>query len=397
MRGTEARSADEAEEVESHESRLDDSLVERALDDLGDDLARTGVTLADDDVNRAAARHDLSIFELGELRRRAAERGLTESSTVVVSPLEDVRSQSARGDRAGDTTDTLRWLFDQLNGFPLLDAADEIVLARAIENGARAEAALSGGSVAPNRGELEWAVDEGLGAKKRMVASNIRLAIANAKDFRGRGLDFEDLIQAAIPGLIRAAEKFDHRRGFKFSTYATWWIRQSISRALANTGRTIRLPVHVVTRLNKFRAARSKLEGRLGREPSPGELAEQLDWDLAEVTALIESIPVVVSLDAPVGGDADAPALAEYLASEAPSPYEQTVDTLRSELVHDLLDELESRQRRVIELRHGLAGHPHTLDEVAKKFGITRERVRQIERDAMGAMRRRGEEVGLLA
>jgi RNA polymerase primary sigma factor len=272
----------------------------------------------------------------------------------------------------------------------LLDAAGEIALARRIENGARAEALLNEDPSVPNSLELQKTVSDGLAAKQLLVASNVRLAVMNAKSYRGQGLDFDDLVQAAMPGLIRAAEKFDRRKGFKFSTYATWWIRQSIARALADTGRTIRLPVHVVEKLNKYRRTRAKLEAKLGREATAQELAVALEWDLGEVSALVESIPFTVSLDAPVSSEGDSVAIADLIASDAPTPYEETIDIVRNEWLCQLISELEPRQREVIELRHGLKGTPMTLDAVGQKFKVTRERIRQIESEALKALRKNG-------
>ena len=291
-------------------------------------------------------------------------------------------------------SDPLSVFFLQLRAYPLLDAADEVALARKIENGQKAERFLDEHPDANDSEQLERSAADGREAKQRMVGCNVRLAIKNAKDFRGRGLDFDDLVQAAMPGLIRAAEKFDHRKGFKFSTYATWWIRQSIARALADTGRTIRLPVHVVERLNKFRGARARLEARLGREPELEELAEDLEWDLAEVAALVDSIPTTVSLDAPLMRDGDSFTIADFVASDSPTPYEETVDHIRRELMRELVEELEPRQRKVIELRHGLSGQPRTLEEIGRTLGVTRERIRQIERKAMDELRQRAPEKG---
>jgi RNA polymerase primary sigma factor len=383
--------ADPAEaETRVDEGRLDAALIDHALSDLDDDFARTGVLCGDDDLNRAADRYELTISELAELRQLARKEGLVVTDRSP-SPSVIGSEQLLPDDRpSADSFSSLRVLFRGLRQFPLLDAAGEIALARRIENGSRAKTLMSDKPEVPNRRELEAAVADGLEAKKRLVACNVRLAVANAKSYRGQGLDFDDLVQAAMPGLIRAAEKFDRRKGFKFSTYATWWIRQSIARALADTGRTIRLPVHVVEKLNKYRRMRSKLEARLGREPTAADLAAALEWDLGEVTALAESIPFTVSLDAPISRDGESLAIADLVASDAPSPYEETVDIVRNECLLRLVAELEPRQREIIELRHGLKSAPMTLDAVGRKLNVTRERIRQIEAESLKALRENG-------
>ena len=376
------------------EDRLDEDLVGLALADLDDDAARTGIRCSEDDLNRAAERHRLSVLELAQLRQRAEDQDLVSLPAQSPDSTKPLELEPSRQPAAVDTSSSISILISQLRAYPLLDAAGETALARRIENGLKAQQFLAKHPDAANREQLQRAASDGLEAKQRMVGCNVRLVINNAKDFRGQGLDFDDLVQAAMPGLIRAAEKFDHRKGFKFSTYATWWIRQSIARALADTGRMIRLPVHVVERLNKFRAVRARKEAQLGREPSLEELAEALEWDLAEVTALVESIPTIVSLDTPLSRDGDSFTIADLVASDAPTPYEEAVVDIQRELVRELLEELEPRERKVIESRHGLAGAPKTLEEIGRTLGVSRERVRQIERNAMGELRQRALEKG---
>jgi RNA polymerase primary sigma factor len=391
-----AENADDRAAKGIDEERLEERLIEQALSDLDDDSARTGAGCSVEDVDRTAERHRLSMAELVELKQRASDRGLIETSTEGTVSAFDTGAAESEPEPAspGDTLDSL---FRQLRRYPLLDAADEIVLGRSIENGIRAKALLEEQPDHPNAAGLKSTAEEGLQAKQRMVASNVRLAIANAKSFRGQGLEFPDLVQAAMPGLIRAAEKFDHRKGFKFSTYATWWIRQSISRALANTGRMIRLPVHIVQRLNKFRRSYAKLQNQLGREPTSEEIAAALEWDPAEVTGLVESIPSVISLDAPVG-DENSSILADSIPSEEPSPFEEVSKNLRIEFLREALRELSDRERRVLERRYGLEdGQTHTLDELGRDFGLTRERIRQIESGALEKLEAIGAERGVPA
>jgi len=257
------------------------------------------------------------------------------------------------------TTDGLQLFLKGIGKVRLLTAQEEADLARRIE-----------------RGSFE--------AKQKMVESNLRLVVSIAKNYRNQGLPFLDLIQEGTIGLVRAAEKFGYRRGFKFSTYATWWIRQAIARALADKGRTIRLPVHVVEKLNRIGRAERKLVTGLGREPTVEEIAEVAGIEPEEVESIKRSTQAPISLEKPIG-DEEQSEFGQLIADEqAESPYEHAVESLTKEALRDALENLGYRERRVLELRYGLGGeHPRTLDEVGRTFNVTRERIRQVEHHAL--------------
>jgi RNA polymerase primary sigma factor len=257
------------------------------------------------------------------------------------------------------TTDSLQLFLKDIGKVRLLTAQEEVDLAKRIE-----------------RGDLD--------AKQKMVESNLRLVVSIAKNYRNQGLPFLDLIQEGTLGLVRAAEKFDYRKGFKFSTYATWWIRQAIARALADKARTIRIPVHVVEKLNKIGRAERKLVTELGREPTPEEIAEVTGIDPEEVDQIKRSAQAPVSLEKPVG-DEEESEFGQFIADEkAESPFERAADLLTKEALREALENLSYRERRVLELRYGLGGeHPRTLDEVGRTFNVTRERIRQIENQSL--------------
>jgi len=251
--------------------------------------------------------------------------------------------------------DSLRLYLRSIGRVPLLTASEEVALAKRIERG-------------------------DMGAKEHMVEANLRLVVSIARGYLGRGLTFLDLIQEGSLGLIRAVEKFDHRRGYKFSTYATWWIRQAVTRAIADKGRTIRIPVHMVEKLNKVVHVERELVQSLGREPMPEEIAAHLEATADEVRDILSLSQQPVSLEKPVS-DEDDTSLADFLEDRgAESPFELAVDTLRRESVQRALSALPPREREVIEMRFGLTGaRPRTLEEVGRAFNVTRERIRQIE------------------
>jgi RNA polymerase primary sigma factor len=255
--------------------------------------------------------------------------------------------------------DSLRLYLRSIGRVELLTADQEIELAKRIE-----------------RGDID--------AKRHMVEANLRLVVSIAKGYLGRGLGFLDLIQEGSLGLIRAVEKFDYRRGYKFSTYATWWIRQAVTRAIADKARTIRIPVHMVEKLNRVTHVERQLVQRLGREPEPAEIAEELKLTTQEVRDILRVAQMPVSLEKPIG-DEEESELGDFVADEAvEEPFEAATENLQREDIQKALNALPERERQVIELRYGLRGHePLTLEEVGKAFGVTRERIRQIENNTL--------------
>jgi RNA polymerase primary sigma factor len=260
--------------------------------------------------------------------------------------------------------DSLRLYLRSIGQVDLLTAAQEIELAKRIE-----------------RGDML--------AKRQMVEANLRLVVSIAKGYLGRGLSFLDLIQEGSLGLIRAVEKFDYRRGYKFSTYATWWIRQAVTRAIADKARTIRIPVHMVEKLNRVAHVERQLVQKLGREPEPTEIAEELRWSVRDVRDILRVAQLPVSLEKPVG-DEDESELGDFVADDAVAePFEEASEHLQKEGVRKALNALPERERQVIELRYGLSGlEPLTLEEVGRTFGVTRERIRQIENNTLKKLKR---------
>ncbi len=255
--------------------------------------------------------------------------------------------------------DSLRLYLRSIGRVDLLTAGQEVALARRIERGDMA-------------------------AKQQMIEANLRLVVSIAKGYLGRGLSFLDLIQEGSLGLIRAVEKFDYRRGYKFSTYATWWIRQAVTRAIADKARTIRIPVHMVEKLNKVVHVERQLVQEFGREPNPEEIARELQWTAREVKDILRIAQLPVSLEKPIGEEDDSE-LGDFVEDDAAeSPFELASENLRRENVQRALDALPPREREVIEMRYGLRGNKaRTLEEVGRAFGVTRERIRQIENNTL--------------
>ncbi len=292
---------------------------------------------------------------------------------------------------AGATADPVKDYLKQIGKVPLLNAGQEVELAKRIEAGLFAEEKLAEGRGVLRLGQsidLKWIADDGRRAKNHLVEANLRLVVSMAKRYTGRGLLFLDLIQEGNLGLIRGVEKFDYTKGYKLSTYATWWIRQAITRAVADQARTIRIPVHMVEAINKLARARRQMLQDLGREPTPGELAAELDMTPEKVIEVQKCGREPISLHTPLGDDGDSEFGDLIEDSEAIQPGEAASFMLLQEQLHSVLDTLSEREAGVVSMRFGLTdGQPKTLDEIGKVYGVTRERIRQIESKAMSKLR----------
>src|SRR6476619_1636083 len=297
--------------------------------------------------------HELSELEAEALHRECEQRGID-----IVDDKDKEEAPPPQPVVYETTTDALQLFLREAGRHQLLTAAQEVELSKRIE-----------------RGDPE--------AKQRMIQSNLRLVVSIAKNYRNQGLPFLDLIQEGTLGLIRAVEKFDWRRGYKFSTYATWWIRQAVARALADKARTIRMPVHIVERMQKMSRAERHLWAQLGREPTLEEIADEATLPLQQAKEVRAAARASSSLDAPIG-DTDDATLGDFVAGEGPLPDEQVEDSLRSQTLADALHALPDRHRAVVILRYGLDdAEPKTLEEIGRRLGLTRERVRQIEVEAL--------------
>ncbi len=291
----------------------------------------------------------------------------------------------------GATADPVKDYLKQIGKVALLNAGQEVELAKRIEAGVFADHKLTAGSAVLRPGQsidLERVADDGRRAKNHLVEANLRLVVSLARRYAGRGMLLLDLIQEGNLGLIRGVEKFDYAKGYKFSTYATWWIRQAITRAMADQARTIRIPVHMVEVINKLARARRQMLQDLGREPTPGELAAELDMTPEKVTEVQKYGREPISLHTPLGEDGDSEFGDLIEDSEAIQPGEAVSFTLLQEQLHSVLDTLSEREAGVVSMRFGLTdGQPKTLDEIGKVYGVTRERIRQIESKTMSKLR----------
>ncbi|WP_328323819.1 RNA polymerase sigma factor [Kribbella sp. NBC_00382] len=319
------------------------------------------------------------------------EKELTEDQGFIVSEADETDEPEQQVMVAGATADPVKDYLKQIGKVPLLNAEQEVELAKRIEAGLFAEEQI--GDVETKlkekvKDEYEWISEDGRRAKNHLLEANLRLVVSLAKRYTGRGMLFLDLIQEGNLGLIRAVEKFDYTKGYKFSTYATWWIRQAITRAMADQARTIRIPVHMVEVINKLARVQRQMLQDLGREPTPEELAKELDMTPEKVIEVQKYGREPISLHTPLGEDGDSEFGDLIEDSEAIVPAEAVSFTLLQEQLHAVLDTLSEREAGVVSMRFGLTdGQPKTLDEIGKVYGVTRERIRQIESKTMSKLR----------
>jgi RNA polymerase primary sigma factor len=349
---------------------------------------RGSVSMAD--VVAALDRADLPPEAVDAAVRALGDEGV-EVLDVARDADADIRPAEGEGEsgRRATTSDLVRIYLREIGRVPLLTAEDEVELAKAIEAGLFAEEKLADGSPVPGaaHGELELLVAEGMSAKQRLIEANLRLVVSIAKRYIGRGLVFLDLIQEGNLGLIRAVEKFDYTRGYKFSTYATWWIRQAITRAIADQARTIRVPVHMVETINKLARVQRQLHQELGREATTAEIAAEMGLEPERVAEIQRTAQEPVSLQSPIGEEESD--LGDFIEdADAVVPMEAAAFIMLQDQLERVLDQLPDREQRVIQLRFGLTdGHPRTLEEVGRQFGVTRERIRQIESKTLAKLR----------
>jgi len=331
------------------------------------------------------------IEEIGDLYSLLASEGIpiigAEEAVEEPGPS-DGEMEVVIGLEELDLENTLALYLREAAHHSILDAEEEIALVKKMEAGKRAQMRLDQGVPPEERRILGRQVEEGRVARQRLIRSNLRLVISIAKRYRGQGLTFLDLIQEGNVGLMRAVDKFDYRQGNRFSTYATWWIRQAITRALSYQSRTIRLPVHMGERLRRVRQVSGQLERELGRKPEPKEIAQLLDLSKEQMERVLRAPTHTISLEKPVGEDGENQ-LGEFIEDEEiPPPVDLILDEELHEQLQEVLWKLPSRERRIIDLRFGLSdGDPRTLQEIAAEFGLSRERIRQIEGEVLRKLR----------
>jgi RNA polymerase primary sigma factor len=326
----------------------------------------------------------------GDSGKAKAGEEESESAGFVIRDDDEDDAPAQQVVTAGATADPVKDYLKQIGKVALLNAEQEVELAKRIEAGLFAEEKLNAGSKMDMKlkRELWWISQDGKHAKNHLLEANLRLVVSLAKRYTGRGMLFLDLIQEGNLGLIRAVEKFDYTKGFKFSTYATWWIRQAITRAMADQARTIRIPVHMVEVINKLARVQRQMLQDLGREPTPEELAKELDMTPEKVVEVQKYGREPISLHTPLGEDGDSEFGDLIEDSEAVVPADAVSFTLLQEQLHSVLDTLSEREAGVVSMRFGLAdGQPKTLDEIGKVYGVTRERIRQIESKTMSKLR----------
>ena len=384
------------------EEEVVEEVVEELVETVDEDFEPTGEDLEDTeldtetvdeeeaDAEDEAEEEDPKLAEGAALRERTND-GIHVKGGFVVSDSDETDEPVQQVTVAGATADPVKDYLKQIGKVSLLNAEQEVDLARRIEAGLYAEYKLKNQAdemTSRERRELHFLAQDGQQAKNHLLEANLRLVVSLAKRYTGRGMQFLDLIQEGNLGLIRAVEKFDYTKGYKFSTYATWWIRQAITRAMADQARTIRIPVHMVEVINKLARVQRQMLQDLGREPTPEELAKELDMTAEKVVAVQKYGREPISLHTPLGEDGDSEFGDLIEDSEAIVPADAVSFTLLQEQLHHVLDTLSEREAGVVSMRFGLGdGQPKTLDEIGKVYGVTRERIRQIESKTMSKLR----------
>jgi len=390
-----------AVEVQEKENSVPESegrestAIERLID-----LGRSQGYVTYDDVMEAVPEAELNIDQLEDALATLIEMGVEISDTEIEEPMveeeekreaDTVESVAADIDLSAiDIDDSISLYLKEIGRIPLLTAEQEVSLAKRMEAGRNAKRRMTknGELGLDERERLRSTTRDGQAAQEHLIKANSRLVVSVAKKYVGRGVPFLDLIQEGNIGLIRAVKKFDYRRGYKFSTYATWWIRQAVTRAIADQGRTIRVPVHMYEQINRLARVSRTLVQELGRDPTVEEIAEELGVSPKKVERTIKVSQRPLSLEMPVGEEDDS-FLGDFIEdSEAPSPTDQASQQLLRDQIEDIFGSLTPREVRILQLRFGLVdGYSYTLEEVGKKFGVTRERIRQIEAQALGRLR----------
>ena len=366
------------------------------VNQLADGTAQVEAKIDGNDlVLTVGKKRTLDDVDEGEFKPEAVaeeEKELTEEQQgFSLSDADDADEPEQQVMAAGATADPVKDYLKQIGKVALLNAEQEVELAKRIEAGLFADERLSDEASTVGTDDVEdyeWIAEDGRRAKNHLLEANLRLVVSLAKRYTGRGMLFLDLIQEGNLGLIRAVEKFDYTKGYKFSTYATWWIKQAITRAMADQARTIRIPVHMVEVINKLARVQRQMLQDLGREPTPDELAKELDMTPEKVVEVQKYGREPISLHTPLGEDGDSEFGDLIEDSEAVVPADAVSFTLLQEQLHDVLDTLSEREAGVVSMRFGLTdGQPKTLDEIGKVYGVTRERIRQIESKTMSKLR----------
>ena len=375
-----------AKALKGDDIELDDVVIDLDADVVIDDVELAAAAVLEVDLETELVADLADIADEDDAKPAVA----ADSDNLVISDVDDTDEPVQQVITAGATADPVKDYLKQIGKVPLLNAEEEVDLAKRIEAGLFAEELLATRGPFKDRrqGDYEWIAEDGQRAKNHLLEANLRLVVSLAKRYTGRGMLFLDLIQEGNLGLIRAVEKFDYTKGYKFSTYATWWIRQAITRAMADQARTIRIPVHMVEVINKLARVQRQMLQDLGRDPTPEELARELDMTPEKVVEVQKYGREPISLHTPLGEEGDSEFGDLIEDSEAIVPADAVSFTLLQEQLDSVLDTLSDRESGVVKMRFGLTdGQPKTLDEIGKVYGVTRERIRQIESKTMSKLR----------